>query len=816
MIKNYLKIAFRTVWKNKLFSLINIVGLSIGLSASFVIGAIVYYDFSFDTFHPHGDRIFRITSEFKSPEGQFFNAGVPNPLAQGIKDLNMEQVEIVAPFLTAYPLKVEDQKSATIFKKPEFVIYTDPAYFDLFEYTWLAGSKTNALKAPNEVVLSEARAHTYFPDYKLTEIIGKTLLYNDSIPTTITGVVANFKDRTDIVFEEFISLKTAENQDMTNTVREASWNNTNSASQLFIKVAHKTDVPRVQKALTQLAKEHGEPEMVAIGRTSTFGMQPLSDLHLNQDYGTFDFNHNKTTKSVLISLLMIAAILLLLGCINFINLNTAQAIQRAKEIGIRKTLGSSRRQLIFQFLGETLVLTLAASVLSLFLSKWLLLQFSDFIPSGLTFTIFYGPYVLLGILLLLITVTLLSGFYRALILSNYKPISVLKQQIAPQRDKGNVRKYLTVFQFVVAQVFIIATLLVGRQLNYVMQKDMGFKTEAIAFFRVPWHESSFEKRLRFVKKMEELPSIKEVVLSGNPPASTTTMSMGVQYVDGDKEVNSDLQLLYGSDAYFKLYDLQLLAGRMPLNDTIREYVVNRAYLKVIGIENPLEAIGKTFKVDNENLPIVGVMQDFNQHSAKWEVSPMAFSGDIFRKEWTQFQTIHFKLSTKNSNDWPNTIAKIETIWKEIYPDSEFEYTFMDESIKQFYETERKTSILLQWATALAILISCLGLLGLVIHTTERRTKEIGIRKVLGATLVQLNLLLCKEFLILVGIAFIIATPIAWYGLNTWLEDFAYKTALSWWIFALSGLTMLFVAMIIMSLKTMSAAKTNPVKSLRTE
>ncbi|MDC6388239.1 ABC transporter permease [Maribacter sp. PR1] len=815
MFRNYLKISFRNIWKNKVFSFINILGLSIGLSAAFVIGAMVYYDLSFDKFHPDGERIYRITTSFKSPSGEFYNAGVTVPLAQELHNMEMSELESVAPFFTAYPLYVENPETGNKFKRPDFVIYTDDSYFKTFEYEWLAGNEQKALQAPNKVVLSEQRAKKYFPNEELTNIIGKSIVYQDTISTTVSGIVANFEDRTDIVFEEFISLKTGITQDITNTM-ESGWDNTNSASQLFIKLTKNGSSADVQKTLTRIAKEHDNPEMVAEGRTNTYTMQPLADIHLNPLYGTFDFNDSRTTISALNSLLLLAVILIVLGCINFINLNTAQGIQRSKEIGIRKTLGSSRIQLVFQFLGETFLLTSVAAILSFFLSKWLLLLFSDFIPQGLTFDIFWNPWVLIGVIFLLVLVTLLSGFYPALILSKYKPVSVLKQQIIPNSDKGTMRKYLTIFQFVIAQVFIISTVLVGKQLNYVMKKDMGFKTEAIAYFRTPWRDVSYDKRKRFVKEINNLPGVTEAVLSGNPPASFTTMSMGVTYHKGDNEVNSDIQLLYGNPEFFNLYDLKLLAGRMPLNDSIREYVVNTSYLKVIGISDPMDALGKTFKANNEDLPIVGVMEDFNQHSLKYGVSPMAFTGSSYTDKWTQFRTIHFKLSNLERSDWSQTIGQIEAIWKDIYPDSDFEYTFMDDTVKRFYESERKTSILLQWATGLAILISCLGLFGLVIHTTERRIKEIGIRKILGASVVQLNILLSKEFLKLVLIAFIIATPIAWYGLNHWLEGFTNKTGLSWWIFVLSGLSMMFIALVIMSVKTVSSANTDPVKNLRIE
>lgn len=816
MFRNHLKIAFRNILKNKVFSAINIVGLSIGLSAAFVIGAIIYYDTTFDTFHPDGDRIYRVTTAFTNPEGNFYNSGVAVPLAQALVDLNMAELETVAPFLTTYPLHVENKKLDLIFKNPEFVIYANDDYFQTLQYTWLAGSQEGALSAPNTVVLSASRVETYFPDQKFDEVLGKTLMYNDTIPALVTGVVANFKERTDLVFEEFISLKTADLQDMTSAVTDGQWNNTNSASQLFIKLGATASASQVQKVLDAVSKEHEEKEEAEIGNTDSFYMQPLSDLHFDPNYYTFDFDSSRASLPVLQNLALIALFLLVLGCINFINLNTAQASQRAKEIGIRKTLGSSKKQLIFQFLGETFLLTLAAGLISIVLSHWLLQMFSDFIPQGVTLALYVAILPVIGIVALLLVVTLLSGFYPALILSGYKPISVLKMEGSKGDQRSGLRKYLTIFQFTIAQIFIIATILVGKQLNYVMKKDMGFNTEAIAFFRTPWSDPAPEKKARFIKEIKQLPLVSKVTLGGQPPASFSTHSIGVLYQEGDVEVNTGLQLIYGDEDYFNMYKLQLLGGRLPLNDTIREYVVNETYMKLLGITDPQALIGKTIKADNENHPIVGVMKDFNQRSLKTGIEPMAFTGDTFRSQRSQFRTVHFKLPTENSEQWSGTITQIEAIWKEIYPSSDFEYQFMEDTIQRFYTQERKISSLLRWTTGLAILISCLGLLGLVMYTTQRRIKELGIRKVLGASLIQLNLLLCKEFLLIIALAFAIAVPFAWWGMHSWLQDFAYKTSMSWWVFVLSGIVTLLIALLIISFRTIAAARVNPIKSLRTE
>jgi len=686
----------------------------------------------------------------------------------------------------------------------------------ILKYLVINGFRVQLLENPNELVLTESRARKYFPDESIAGIVGKTLIYNDSVPLKVTGVVADFKQRTDIIFEEFISLKTTGNLDTADMLRNPQWGSTSSASQLFLRLADKTGVSVVQSELDKIVKEHEDPESLAFGQERRFHMQALSDMHFNPDYYTFDFSSSRASKSVLISLGCIAIFLLLLGCINFVNLNTAQATQRAKEIGIRKTLGSSKKQLVFQFLGEAFVLTSIAGILSLVLSFWLLQIFSDFIPSGLSFEIFSEPIVMGLIFILLLAVTFLSGFYPALVLSHFRPVSVLKNQVLFKGDKSALRKYLTVFQFAIAQVFIIGTLLVGKQLNFLMAQDMGIKTEALASFQTPWQHQSIDKRVRLLEGIESIPGVEAVSLSSYPPASFSSNSSHVTYFDEEKEINTELKFLYGDKNYLSLYDIEILAGRKHLNDTIREFVINETYLNLLGFQTPQDAIGQTIKMSDESYPIVGVMEDFNQRSLKTAIEPMAFAGDWYRKERSRFNIIHFALEAKNSQNWTPTITQIGKLWSAVYPDSDIDVKFMDDTVKRFYEQERRTSVLLNWATGLSILISCLGLLGLVVYTTERRTKEIGIRKVLGASLAQLNFLLCKEFLLLVGIAFLIAIPVAWYGLKYWLQEFAYRTEMSWWIFFLSGIAMLIIAFIIMSIRTISKANANPVKSLRTE
>ncbi|WP_340156356.1 ABC transporter permease [uncultured Winogradskyella sp.] len=815
MIKNYFKIAWRNLMKHKVFSLINVIGLTIGLSASFVIGLIIYYDASFDTFHKDKEQIYRVVSDFYSPDGEFSVSGVTLALEDAIKDNS--NFETVSGFYIERPSKVENRENGSEFKWPNFVIFTNANYFKIFNYKFLAGDTTDLLSNPNNVILTENRASDYFPNTSPSDIIGKTLVYNDSLNVTVTGIVENFKERSDFVFEEFISYPTLLNTRLRENIISKDWNNTNDASQLFVKVASNANLSSIQKRFDDLAKEHQDEDSKKYGEEQVFSLQSLSDIHFNQRYGIYDWSKGQANKSLLINLSLVALFLLVLGCINFVNLNTAQASQRAKEIGIRKTLGSTRKQLIIQFMGETFLLVIVSALLSILLSKSLINVFSDFVPEGLSFELFKTPVIIFGIIVLLLLVTFLSGFYPALILTRYNTVSVLKNHTAIGENKVKLRKYLTVFQFSIAQVFIIATLLVGRQITFLLETDMGFKTDAIVSVFSPRAEREISKKEIYAEKLRAIPEIKEISVGGTPPASISTNSTTVTYNDGVNEINSDLQFIFGDINYSKVFELDILAGRTIRNDTVKELVINETCMRKLGFKNPEDAIGKTVMLSDQSIPIVGVMADFFQRSLKSDVKPMALRGDWHRPDWSQFQAIHVALQSESSEGLQSTLVKIEDAYKSVYSESDdYRIEFLDETIQNFYNREQKISRLLNWATGLSILISCLGLLGLVIYTTNRRVKEIGVRKVLGASLLQINTLLCKEFLILVAVAFVIASPIAWYGISHWLQDFAYKTNISFWVFLVSGLAMLFFAFLIISIKTLQAANANPVESLRSE
>ena len=811
MFRNHIKIAFRNLWKNKISSFINIISLAIGLSASILIGMMVYYDFTFDKFHPDADRTYRVASVYNKPSGVSYNSGIPIPLVKEVEQ-NFTGVEEAAFISMAKPFNVILERENQTILEPKHVTYADQNYFDIFQYKWLAGTGKNQLLNPNEVVLTASRAKTYFPNRELSQVIGRSLIYNDSINTTVTGIVADFEERTDLVFQEFISLTT---QPM-GMQMQPNWRNVNTSSQLLVKLEKDTSATTFQKQLDQTALDHEHLETKKkYGETRGFYAQPFLDLHFDENLSGFDYTAPRADKNVLIALGIIALFLLTLGCVNFVNLNTAQAAQRAKEIGIRKTLGSSKFQLINQFLSETFLLTLLAGIISIVMAFWLIHIFKDFIADGLTVTMLTEPFFIGFIALLVIAVTLIAGFYPSFVLARFKPSKVLKSDQIADTGKNGLRKFLTVFQFTVAYIFVIATILVGKQIHYLLNKDLGFKTESVIYINTPSNVEGVQSRELLAQKLGSVPQIAEVSLGGGTPVNVNYITP-FTHKGNSGERTTDVNVVFGDSKFLQLYEIPLVVGRLPLNDTIKEVVINKTAMRKLGFESPESALNQVVNPDQSPFTITGVMENFQNGSLKYDVSPMALTGDIYRKYFSQFSTIHASLKSGSAEDMSTAIKNIEEQYSEVYPNSNIKLNFMDETVENFYNKERGMSKLLNWAMGLSLLVSCLGLLGLVIYNTERRIKEIGIRKILGATVAQINLLLCKDFLWLVCIAFVIATPIAYWSVNQWLQDFATKTEMSWWVFASSGLGMLGLAVFIMSFKTIKAATENPVNNLKIE
>ncbi|GAB3995479.1 ABC transporter permease [Spirosoma daeguense] len=812
MLRNYLKTSFRSLAKNKVSTLINLFGLTLGVTACLAIYLITSYELRYDTFHTDSERIYRLVGESqydknteKHPVGFVPNA-VPEALRKEISGLETVAAfhnissDVLIPNGKEKPIRIEGKKHSEI-------VVAEPQFFQIFNYNWVAGNSKTALNEPFNVVLSEQKARLYFGDLPLDKMLGKQVIYQDSVRVTVTGIVKAWANPSDLVFTDFISFATIRASQLKNGINLDQWDDIWSASQAFVKLPKGKNPEQYTAQFQQFSKNHYPKEF-----KFSPALQPLSDLHFNESYQ--DNYARKAHLPTLYGLMAVAGFILLIASINFINLSTAQSVQRAKETGIRKVMGSSRGGLIAQFLSETTFLTAIAILLSLLLVKPILAAFHSLMPEGLTFDLF-SLQTMLFLLAVLLTTSLLSGFYPSWMLSAYTPALSLKGQAAlTGGQKGHFRKVLIVFQFTVSLVFIIGTLMVSRQLSFMRDKDLGFSTNAIISIRPPWNDKGNGPVL--AQKIKQLAGVEGVTMEWFPPMGESHMVTKFKYQPPKKSViELDVSAKVGDENFVPLYKVRLLAGRnFVKSDSLRELLINATYAKALGFNKPADALNKILEWDKgKKIPIVGVVADFHEQSFHEKISP-AFIGYMPR----QARNIGVKLSTQGKGvaDMKTTIASIEQQWNSLFPDNTFEYKFLDDSIAKLYEKEQKTGQLVNAATIVAILISCMGLFGLALFTAEQRTKEIGVRKVLGASVSSIVVLLSKDFLKLVVIALIIASPIAWWAMNQWLKDFAYKVDIAWWVFALAGLLSVGIALVTVSFQSIRAALVNPVKSLRSE
>jgi putative ABC transport system permease protein len=809
VLQNYLTIACRNLIRNRLHTAINVLGLAIGISACLVIYLIVRYEFSFDTFHPDHERIYRVVTRTDMSGETFLNSGVPMPVPAAMRD-EIPGIEIVAPFYTYYNPRVSISEPAGNVRqvgKQKGIIFAGPEYFRLFGYEWLSGSPETALHSPHQVVLSEEKVKAYFGDSDPGAVLGREIRYNDTIVATVGGVVRAFTQNSDFTFTEFISFRTLEQTSLRKHVEFDTWDNTNSASQFFLKLSKGTDPAQVNTQLITLADTHINAS--AEGWHQTFTLQPLRDIHFNPEFETFGQPH--AHKPTLYGLLLIALFLLLIACINFINLETAQAIRRAKEVGIRKTLGGGRPELIGQFLVENSLITLLAVLVSLLLAQGAMDYFRDFISSGVTLNV-WEPATLFFLAGLTIVVSLLAGYYPAWVISSYPPALAIRNQLrgnTAQSRSAYLRKYLTVFQFTIAQAFIIGTLVIGLQIKFMLSKDMGFEKVAILYFWTPWQDQSDGKTI-LKNRIEQFPEVAAVSASTDSPASGNTYSSTIEFASLNGTVKHHAHWKNGDTTFLDLYGIPVVAGRnFHAQEKPDEVLINETYAKLLGFTEPEQAIGIQLKRDEQPMTVVGVTADFHLQSLHQPIKPMI-------SLYSPGRVVSLKLRNTSAETLRAVIAKTEAAWQQLYPEEPFDYKFFDETIANFYRTEKRTSRLLHLATGVALFISCLGLFALSSYTVTQRTKEIGIRKVLGASVTHIVALLSRDFLRLILIAFVLAAPLALYAMHRWLEDYAYQIPLKWWMIALPGILALVIAFLTVSWQSIKAALANPVESLRSE
>jgi putative ABC transport system permease protein len=823
MLQNYLKIALRNLLRNKVYSFINILGLAIGVCACLVIFLLVSFELSFENFQPDRDRIYRVVSGFKNDDGSInLNGGLSSPMPAVIRQ-DLTGIENLAACHIWYPrVTIPNDKKGTknapkTWKNDDAeVLVCEPQYFEIFKYEWVQGNPKTALKSPNEVVLTVGKAEKYFGKIPLEQVMGKQLFYKDSLNVTVTGIVKELPTNTDFKFEDFISFKSIEAKNWRKEFQLDEWTNTNSTSQCFIKIPEKSYPNATNTQFKTFLKKHLDPkDEWSAGRTLT--LQPLSDMHYNQEIG--DNFSRQVHLPTLYALMGIAVFLLLIAAINFINLATAQSITRVKEIGVRKVLGSSRKSLILQFMCETFVITFMAVFLSTLFVEPILWAFSDFVPKGLIFNIF-DPKILSFLIAITLITSILSGLYPAWIISSYTPVASLKNQVSNGSSRtAFLRKALITFQFTASQVFILGTIIVAIQTHYMVNKDMGFKKDAIVHFYTDWNDLESGKKNVLINKLKQMPEI-ELVSLGDVPAKNGYSMNRITYFDGKKEIKLDVNRRSVDENYVPMFGLKIIAGRNITNsDSAKEFVINETYANILGFKKPAQAIGKMLIYSGGKgdikLPIVGVVADFHLQPLNKIIKPLYL---ISENKYESSINVKIRSNGKSAESFKGVLGKIEKAFKEVYPNNaqEFEPVFLDEKIAKFYKKEQQFAQILNTATGIAIFISCMGLFGLVAFTTRQRTKEIGIRKVLGASVTQIVQLLSKDFLRLVILGIVIASPIAYWAMDKWLQDFAYRVDISWWIFALAGIVAIVIALLTVSYQSIKAALANPVKSLRTE
>lgn len=821
MLKNYFKIAWRNLYRNKTYTLINVLGLVLGTCACLVIYVITSFELSYDTFHPGKERIYRIVAENLRHTGERRQFGfVTDPMAMTAR-AELSGLETVAGFYHYYTDVIipDGKKVAKQFEKPKYdipsdIIVAEPQYFDIFKYQWLAGTPALSLKEPFQVVLSEKEAHKYFGPGSPDQFMGRQVIYADSLRLTVSGIVKDWSGNTDLGFKDFISAATIPHSLLANDIDLKSWGMWNYTTQAFVKLAPGVTRAQVERQLPAFAKKHLVEEE---GDKVQLSLQPLSDIHFNNDFE--DSFSRKAHLSTLFALMGIAAFILLIAAINFINFSTAQSIRRVREIGIRKVLGSRRIDLIMQFLVETLILTCLAVLISVILVNPVLSLFRAFIPAGVGFHLF-SPSTLVFLSLLIIVTSVGAGFYPARFLSSYLPVISLKGEGYQQiNQKSWLRHSLIIFQFTIALLFIIGTWIIGDQIRFLLSKDMGFSKDAIVNIQTPGGQAAAAKKDVLVQQIAELPGVAMVCTSEGTPAAKGHRGTEITY-KGRHEIKLAAEMHVADDRFLSLYEMKLLAGRdLRHSDTMNEVLLNESCARGLGFTRPADAVGQLVESGQKDrpgqgmLPVVGVVADFHSRSLREPVRPVFITSNSGAS-----RVISVKLSMQGRQvaDLKALLTRMEASWKEAYPDKKFDYAFFDETIAAFYDKEQKTARIMNTAMLISIFISCMGLFGVTTFMAGQRTREIGIRKVLGASVAGIVRLLSIDFIRLVGIAILIATPIAWYGMHKWLQDFAYRTTISAWVFVLSGLIAILIALATISFQAIKAAIANPVKSLRSE
>ena len=797
MLKNYFKTAIRSLLRNRNYTVINISGLAAGIAVFLLIFVIIRFESSFDGFHPNKDRIYRVMTEHHFPGlGVFCNQGVPYPLPATLRH-DFPELPATAGIYGSFDDQIlipgEHGGEPRKFKEASGVFNVEPAFFSIFNFPWIAGSPAS-LSDPQSAALTRETAERYFGDWR--NAMGKTIVLNGHNTFKVTGILGTIPANTDFQFKVVLNYAT------TGWSKSTDWVSVNQYHAFYILLPSGLTAAGLEPRIRAFSKKYRPAS-----DKDELALESLSLVHTYQQHNG-NFSHKTVRPEVVQAMWLIASFILLIACMNFINLSTAQAVNRAKEVGVRKVLGSNRTDLKVQFLTETFLIVFCSLLLALGITELAVPSLAKMLDLGLSTTLLYTPevgYLLMGLIL---AVTLLAGFYPAVVLAGFNPVTALKSKVAA---KGIVlRRGLVVLQFVIAQGLIIATVIMLRQMNYFQHASMGFDKEAVVDVPFPGDSIGVTKIDYLRNELLAMKGIKSVSYSSRPPATGENNYTPFVFDHAAKETDWFVINKFADSDYLKTYGLPLAAGRnFQANDSMVEFLITEQAVKQLGLKRPEDALNKQINLWGYfKGPVVGVLKDFHTTGFKDALTPV-----MITKFKQAFSNAGIKLYP---GDVAGTMAAVEKLWSKTFPEYVFEYRFLDAEVGEFYKQERELSRLYQLFAGIAIFLSCLGLYGLASFMAVQRIREIGIRKVLGASVQHIVTLFSREFVLLIGLAFLIAAPIAWFFMHRWLADYQYRIDISWWIFIVSGAAAVVIAVLSVSFQAIRAALSNPAKTLKTE
>jgi len=807
MIKNYFKIAWRNIIRQKGYSGINIVGLAIGIAACLLILQYVSFELSYEDFQVNKDRIYRVRQD-RYDNGKLSTQWVSGAYAVGnsFKDA-IPEIEDYVKVVSRDPVIAEVDNQPLQIKK---VFFASGSFFNIFTYPLIAGDKTTALKEPFTAALSETSARKIFGS---TDIIGKTLRLNRTTNYKITAVYKDAPVNTQLKPEALLSYATfvKRNTDSTGNGPENAWQWDGCLTYLLLRKG--VDPATVEGKFKPVVDKFTETDMKRFNAGVIYFLQPLTDIHLYSHYMT-EPEINGDGKTVYL-LLGIAFFIAIIAWVNYINLATARAINRAKEVGIRKTVGSQRRQLIAQFLSESALLNVLALVLAIIIVIVAIPGFNRLSGQQLSFSLFKEINFWMGLIGLFLVGVFFSGLYPAFVLSGFQPIEVLKGKLASTSKGSLLRKGLVVFQFAASLFLLIGTLAVYQQIRYMRKQSLGINIDQTLVVRPPrvLTDSTYLRNITALKEsLNQQTGIKGVAISTSIPGEEVGWNAGgIKLVGTDESAQKQYRVIGMDYEYMKQYDIKLIAGRYFSRDFGTDdsaVIFNKKGFEQLGLDKPEDAVGKRIDFWGRRYTIVGVSENFHQQSLREAFEPL-----IFRLIPNVRGYMSIKTPAANASQ---TIALVKNDWDKFFPGNTFEYFFLDDHFDQQYKADQRFGQVFGLFTTLAILVACLGLFGLASFTTIQRTKEIGIRKVLGASIAGILKLLYREFAILLVIAFVIAVPLAWLTIKNWLQGYSFRIDIHWSYFLIPFVVIMIIALLTVSFQSIKAAIANPVKSLRTE